>query len=244
LYAQNPVLPALDYPLDLIYDLRMGGGQLGSWQSADYVGRWAGDDVMAALLETPRRISAALVVDDAASVTHVVDVGAGEGPYLAEMLRTFDGARGTWLDSSEPMLERAQEALAEFGSRVRFVLGPAEELAHAGIAPADLVVSSRALHHLRPDDLARAYREVRELLTPGGWFFNLDHVGADAGWEQRYRRIRHLFTGKRRQALRPHREDAPLQPLSAHVRLLEQAGFSAVDVPWRMLYTALIAARA
>ena len=47
----------------------------------------------------------------------------------------------------------------------------------------------------------------------------------------------------RREALQPHREDEPLQPVADHLRYLEQAGFSATDVPWRMLYTALLAAR-
>jgi tRNA (cmo5U34)-methyltransferase len=221
----------------------MGAGQIGSWQSAEYVGRWAGEDVLAQLLEMPRRISISLVEDAGLDVRHIVDLGSGEGPYLADLLRAFEGARGTWLDSSEPMLERARETLAEFGDRVTFVVAPAEGLGEAGLERADVVVSSRALHHLRPDELARAYREVRELLTPGGWFFNLDHVGAEGDWEQRYRRIRAQFTGRRRQALQPHREDEPLHPMSEHLRWLEQAGFAAVDVPWRMLYTALLAAR-
>src|SRR5438105_851309 len=222
----------------------MNAGQLGSWQSADYVGRWAGGDVVAGLLETPRRISIALVEDSGLDVRHVVDLGSGEGPYLADFLRVFGGARGTWFDSSEPMLERARETLAEFGERVTFVVAPAEELGAAGVEAAEVVVSSRALHHLTPDDLGRAYRDVRELLAPGGWFFNLDHVGAAGDWEQRYRRIRDQFTGRRRQSLQPHREDEPLQPVIDHLRWLEQAGFAAVDVPWRMLYTALLAARA
>ena len=221
----------------------MGAGQIGSWQSAEYVGRWAGEDVVARLLETPRRISISLLEDAGLDVRHVVDLGSGEGPYLSDLLRAFEGARGTWLDSSAPMLERAREALAEFGDRVTFVVAPAEELGRAGIDHADVVVSSRALHHLAPDELARAYRDVRELLTPGGWFFNLDHVGAAGDWEQRYRRIRAQFTGKRRQTLQPHREDEPLHPVSDHLRWLEAAGFAAVDVPWRMLYTALLAAR-
>ncbi len=222
----------------------MGAGQLGSWQSAEYVGRWAGDDVLGRLLETPRRISIALVEEAQLDVRHVVDLGSGEGPYLADLLRAFDGARGTWLDSSEPMHERAQETLADFGGRVSFVVAPAEELGATGLARADVVVSSRALHHLTPEELARAYRDVRALLNPGGWFFNLDHVGSADDWEQRYRRIRDQFTGKRRQSLQPHREDEPLHPVSEHLRWLEEAGFEAVDVPWRMLYTALLAARA
>jgi tRNA (cmo5U34)-methyltransferase len=222
----------------------MGAGQIGSWQSADYVRRWAGDDVVGRLLETPRRISISLAADAALDVRHVVDLGSGEGPYLADFLRAFEDARGTWLDSSEPMLDRAREALAGFGDRVTFVVAPAEQLGAAGVAPADVVISSRALHHLTPDELARAYREVHELLAPGGWFFNLDHVGAAGDWEQRYRRIRDQFTGKRQQRLQPHREDEPLHPVTDHLRWLEQAGFAAADVPWRMLYTALLAARA
>src|SRR5437763_555660 len=213
----------------------MGAGQIGSWQSPEYVGQWAGEDVVARLLETPRQVSIALVRDAGIEVSHVVDLGSGEGPYLADFLRTFEHARGTWFDSSEPMLERAREALAEFGDRVTFVIAPAEQLGAAGVERADVVVSSRALHHLIPDELARAYRDVHELLNPSGWFFNLDHVGAAGDWEQRYRRIRDQFTGKRREALQPHREDEPLQAVSDHVRYLEQAGFSAVDVPWRML---------
>jgi len=221
----------------------MTAGQIGSWQSADYVGRWADEDVLARVLETPRRISLALLADAGADVRHVVDVGSGEGPYLADCLRAYPEARGTWLDSSEPMLERARETLAELGDRVTFVIAPAEKLGAAGVETADVVVSSRALHHLAPDDLARAYRDVRELLSPGGWFFNLDHVGAAGDWEQRYRRIREQFTGKRRRELQPHREDEPLQPVADHLRHLEQAGFAAVDVPWRLLYTVLLAAR-
>ena len=222
----------------------MSSGQLGTWQSADYVSRWADDDVLARVLETPRRISLALLADAGAGVRHVVDLGAGEGPYLADCLRAYPEARGTWLDSSEPMLERARESLAELGDRVTFVVASADELPGAGIEPADVVVSSRALHHLTPDALARTYSEVRVLLANGGWFFNLDHVGAEGDWEQRYRRIREQFTGRRRRELQPHREDEPLQAVGDHVRYLEHAGFRFVDVPWRLLYTALLAARA
>jgi tRNA (cmo5U34)-methyltransferase len=222
----------------------MSAGQIGSWHSPEYVGEWAGEDVVGPLLETPRRISIALLQDAGIDVSHVIDLGSGDGPYLADMLRAFEKARGTWFDSSEPMLERAREALAEFGDRVAYVVAPAEGLAAAGLERADVVVSSRALHHLAPDALARCYREVHELLTPGGFFFNLDHVGSENDWEQRYRRIRGLFTGSRQRKLSPHREDEPLQPVADHLRWLEGAGFAAVDVPWRMLYTALLAGRA
>src|SRR5262249_51954620 len=164
----------------------MSAGQIGSWQSADYVGRWADEDVLARVLETPRRISLELLADAGADVRHVVDLGSGEGPYLADGRRAYPGARGPWLAPSEPRLERARESLAELVDRVTFLVAPAEELGAAGIEPADLVVSSRALHHLVPDRLARAYPDVHELLSPGGWVFNLDHVGAPRDLDQRH----------------------------------------------------------
>ncbi len=96
-----------------------GGQQLGSWHEQSYVAQWADDDVVADMLDLPRKISAALVADDGVDVEHVIDLGSGHGPYLALFLRTFPGARGTWVDSSEPMLDLARERLAEFGDRIR-----------------------------------------------------------------------------------------------------------------------------
>jgi SAM-dependent methyltransferase len=214
----------------------------GSWQEADYVSRWAADDVLARMLELPRRIATALVRDGGGEVRHVIDLGSGEGPFLAEFLHAFPEARGTWVDSSEAMLPRAQEALAGLGDRVTYVIAAAEELPDLGAA--DAVVSSRALHHLAPDALLRCYAHVRSLLSGGGWFFNLDHVGSDGDWESRYRRVRDEFTGARRTPLERHREDEPLLSMARHLELLEAAGFEALDVPWRTFYTALLAARA
>jgi trans-aconitate methyltransferase len=215
---------------------------LGSWQEPEYVSRWAADDVLARRLELPRRISTALVRDARVEVGHVIDLGSGEGPYLAEFLRAFPDARGTWVDVSKAMFPRAREALVDLGDRVTYVLASAEELPDLG--PTEVVVSSRALHHLTPEALSRCYADVRSLLNRGGWFFNLDHGGSGADWEERYRRIRDEFVGARRTPLERHREDEPLLPLRRHLELLEAGGFAAVDVPWRTFYTALLAARA
>lgn len=217
--------------------------ELGSWKSADYVDQWLSEDVVADLLVLPRRISLALVEDAGAPVSHVVDLGSGHGPYLELFLEAHPDARGTWVDSSAPMEEAARERLAHLGDRVRFVLADVRGLADAGIEPASVVVSSRALHHLSHDDLARLYRTLFDLVDPGGFIFNLDHVGAPGDLEQAYRRIRAPFTGERKQPLRPHREDHPLARADEHATWMTDAGFEHPDVPWRTLYTALIAAR-
>jgi len=216
---------------------------LESFESREYAADWVGEDILADLLDLPRRLSAALVVDAEIPVEHVLDIGSGHGPYLALFLRSFPDARATWVDSSEAMRELAREPLAEFGDRVEYVLADAERLDEARLEQADVVLTSRVFHHFSPESLQRTYRAVHDLVVPAGFFFNLDHIGPAEGWEARYRRIRPQFTGRRQRPLKPHRHDFPLQPIPEHLRWIEDAGFEAPDVPWRTLYTALIAAR-
>jgi SAM-dependent methyltransferase len=217
--------------------------QLGSWHSADYVGAWLGEDVVADMLDLPRRISLALVADAGIDVTHVVDLGSGHGPYLEVFLDAFPNARGTWVDSSTPMEEAARERLSRFEGRVRYVLSDVRNLGGVEVDTATAVVSSRALHHLSHESLAALYRTVHDLVRPGGFVFNLDHVGAPGDLEQAYRRVRREFTGERSKALQPHREEYPLARTDEHAGWMAAAGFESPDLPWRTLYTALIAAR-
>ena len=217
--------------------------QLESWESPEYAAQWAGEDVIADMLDLPRRISVALVADSGVDVTHVVDVGSGPGAYLELFLRAFPDARGTWIDVSDAMRELAQERLGAFGDRVTYVVGDAERLHESELAPADVVISSRALHHFSPESLQRIYRNVHELLRPGGFIFNLDHVGAPGEWDRRYRRIRDQFTGPRKRELKPHRHDYPLPSADDHLRWIAAAGFETPDVAWRTFYTVLLVAR-
>ena len=69
---------------------------LESWHSAEYAAAWAGEDVIANLLELPRRLSTAIVADAGVEVGHVIDLGSGPGTYLEHFLQAFPDARGTW----------------------------------------------------------------------------------------------------------------------------------------------------
>jgi trans-aconitate methyltransferase len=214
-----------------------------SWHSASYAAQWAGEDVIANMLDLPRRMSVAFVADAGIEVEHVVDLGSGPGVYLATFLDAFPGARGTWVDSSEAMLELGQQELARFGDRIDWVVHDVEQLETAAIAPAQVVASSRALHHFTPESLAHVYRAVFDLVAPGGFAINLDHVGAPGDWEDVYRRVRGQFTGDRKQKLAAHRQDGPLALVDAHLGWLADAGFASPDAPWRTFYTALLLAR-
>jgi ubiquinone/menaquinone biosynthesis C-methylase UbiE len=214
-----------------------------SWHSASYAASWAGEDVIANMLELPRRISAALVADAGIAVEHAIDLGSGPGVYLELFLDAFPGARGTWVDSSEAMLELARKELDRFGDRVAYVIHDVEHLETAELAPAQVVTSSRTLHHFSPESLAHVYRTVFDVVVPGGFAVNLDHVGAPGDWEDVYRRVRAQFTGDRKQKLAAHRHDYPLAPTEVHLGSLRDAGFESPDAPWRTFYTALMVAR-
>lgn len=221
----------------------MTTGELGSWHSDEYVADWIGADVLADMLTLPRQLSAALVADSGDPVEHVVDLGAGHGPYLGVLLNAFPGARGTWVDSSEPMQAAARERLVPLEGRIGYVLGDIERLAELDLDPADVVVTSRVLHHFSPESLRAFYSAAFDVLRPGGFFFNLDHFGCPDGWEKRYRRIREQFTGKPKRDTPPHRHDFPFQQATDHLRWIEAAGFEPPDTPWRTFFSSLLAAR-
>jgi tRNA (cmo5U34)-methyltransferase len=217
--------------------------QLPTWSEDEFVTEWVNTDIVENMLTLPRRISVAVTADAEVPVSHVIDLGSGPGAYLEALLRAYPEARGTWVDSSDQMQEIARERLASLEDRVEYRLGEIESLADLNLEHGEIVLTSRVVHHLPPDAIQRLYREVHRLLRPGGFFFNLDHFGAPADWESRYRRIRPKFTGPRTSDIPPHRHDYPFSPIDNHLDWLEQAGFTAPDVPWRTFYTALLAAQ-
>ena len=219
------------------------GEEIQSWESREYASAWAGEDVISDMLDLPRRISVATVADAGIAVDHVVDLGSGPGAYLVPFLRAFPAARATWIDVSDAMRELAEPELAEFDGRITYVVADAEHLAEIAVEPAQVVLSSRALHHFSPTSLQAVYRAAYDIVVPGGFVMNLDHVGARADWEQVWRRIRGQFTGDRKKRLDPHRQDYPLARAEDHAAWMEAAGFDPADTPWRMFYTALIVAR-
>jgi trans-aconitate methyltransferase len=215
---------------------------LGSWHSDDYVAAWAGEDVLADFLTLPRQISAALAGHSGIAVQHVVDLGAGPGPYLELFLDAFPRAHGTWVDSSAPMEPLGREHLSRFGNRVDFVLGDVEDVGSLGLGEAQVILSSRAIHHFSHESIRNVYRGAYDLLSEGGWFFNLDHFGTTSDWKDRYRAIRDQFTGARTRRLEAHREPFELTEPEEQIAWLREIGFDA-DIPWRTFFTALLAAR-
>jgi SAM-dependent methyltransferase len=241
---------------------------LADWREPAYANAWNDRDALRDLLDLPRRMAAALIGYDASPRT-VLDIGSGPGAFLEIFLDAFPDARGTWTDASEAMRDIAVQSLARFGDRVTYVIADMTDLSAvaapqalqapetqdqqdvpataattaAAAGAADVVLSSRASHHLDPAGLAVFYAQAAERLNPQGWMVNLDHIGPANAWNTRYRAARPQFTGPRRAAGEGHKHTSPLPSLDDHLAAMTGAGFGDVDLAWKAFGTVMLLGR-
>lgn len=109
----------------------------------------------------------------------ILDLGSGDGIVGDAALRVWPSAQLTLLDFSPPMLENAKSRFGERGN-VRTVEAdfgdPAWSVALGARFHADLALSAYAIHHQEDERKQSLYREIYELLEPGGVFLNIEHV--------------------------------------------------------------------
>lgn len=214
------------------------------WTDASFTRAWLQEDDLGDVLARPRSLAAAVVALDVPAPRTVVDLGSGPGTFLKLFLDRFPAAQGVWSDVSEPMREEAATNLARFGDRVTYRLGNLTDLEGTGIPRGvDVILTSRALHHLDLTRLTAFYRDAAARLAPGGWLVNLDHVGVGEDWQRRLREVRPLLTGRRRERSTRHRHDGPLPRVPDHLRGYAEAGLDDVEVVWRELHTCLFLGR-
>lgn len=194
----------------------------------------------------------------------VLDVCCGQGLLSEAYLSRHPGARVVLMDGSEEML-------ADATARVEARIGDVEKLV-ADIHDRDWrqglrcggVVSSLAIHHLDGAEKAVFYRDVHEMLLPGGMFVMADlvePVGAAARavaadhWEQGVAAASEAQYGGDG-ALRafvdsewnyyrltgPDPVDKP-SSVAEHLGWLTDAGFEDVDVVWMYGGHAIFTAR-
>lgn len=206
----------------------MPGGWSDPGRVAEYLSR-----------EIPNREIAETLLLDAlpASVDRFLDLGCGDGRLLSLVRSRHPDARGLGVDSSEPMLSRAE---ARFTDQQQSVELCNHDLSRpltdddvvAANAPFEAIVSALAIHHLTDERKRTLLAEAHELLSPGGMFVNLDLVcSASQALHARFR-----------QAIgRP--EDDPsdrLAPLCDQLGWMRDAGFVEVDCRFKWLEMALM----
>jgi ubiquinone/menaquinone biosynthesis C-methylase UbiE len=122
---------------------------------------------------------------------HVIEVGAGTGANLP----FYGGAveKVTMAEPEAPMAHRLARRIREQGRDVDLVQAPAEQLPFPD-GQFDTAVSTLVLCTVA--DQARALRELRRVLKPGGRLLFIEHVRSDepglAAWQDRLNRLNRI----------------------------------------------------
>lgn len=172
----------------------------------------------------------------------ILDVGTGQGLLAALFLDAFPAASAVGLDASEAMRQVAMQRMAAYGDRFEYMLGNFVE----GELPADLgepfdvVVSSRAIHHVPSRDKQLLYAAIYRVLAPAGVFLNLDGARPDDA-------LRDVYTAAGGRPARSHPDSERARETSHYFETLDEqleflrtAGFRSVDCFWKSLDLVLI----
>lgn len=119
-------------------------------------------------------------------VRRVLDLGCGDGFLAAPVLDAWPDCFGVLVDFSETMLDAARKRFEDRPDRVAIVAAdygePGWAEALGGRHVYDAIVSGFSIHH-QPDGRKRTlYEELFELLAPGGFFVNIEHVSSPTPW--------------------------------------------------------------
>lgn len=107
----------------------------------------------------------------------VLELGSGPGHLAAAILSACPVYEYVALDFSDAMHELAREHLGDLASRVRFERRDFREPDWPnGLSFFDAAVTLQAIHETRHRNRAPAlFRQIREILKPGGLFLYCDH---------------------------------------------------------------------
>lgn len=136
------------------------------WQSAGYEDKWGisyDERCIRYAVDRFRRICP----EDPWPYESVLEIGAGTGFFLLNLLQAGLAARGTVTDIAPGMVAVATANATTLGFTVDGEVADAEALGLASEA-FDLVIGHAVLHHI--PDVEAALREVLRVLRPGGRF--------------------------------------------------------------------------
>lgn len=175
---------------------------------------------------------AALLEQVPRDARRILDLGTGDGRFLALLHVDRPDALGVGVDVSEPMLGAARERFAG-DRRVELIAHDLDEPLPA-LGRFDAVVSSFAIHHLEQQRKRSLYGEVLDLLEPGGVFANLEHVASPTP------RLHLAFLAAIGET--PEEEDPSdrLLDVETQLRWLREHGFEDVDCHWKWLEMVLL----
>jgi SAM-dependent methyltransferase len=153
---------------------------LHDWSSKEYVRDWATrqDRYEDERLPQFQMIAEAIPFARDAAI-EILDVGAGYGALTQFLLEQFPDATALCQDGSDEMAKLGRQRMAKWKGRFDYVIA---DFSKPGWSRAidgsfDTIVSTIAIHNVRvPAIIENIYKELFQLLKPGGCFLNLDLV--------------------------------------------------------------------
>jgi tRNA (cmo5U34)-methyltransferase len=172
-----------------------------------------------------------------------LDTGCGTGYTVELALPLFPRARFTLADPDEAMLSFAKTRLKDVaGNRVRFLppMPTAGLLAHRESLHPQVITAIQCHHYLQPHERREATRVCFELLDPGGLYVTFENIepripqGTQIALE-RWKRFQ-VESGRSPESVQDHAKRFKTKyfpiPVEEHLRLLDDAGFSVVELFW------------
>lgn len=142
--------------------------------------RW---DAQQEMFNPDRELRFQVMFDIVASVirgpVRALDLGAGPGSLSARFLRRFPRGRCTAVDYDPVVLRVGRGALGTMHGRLEWVdanLADPFWTKRLTLHRYNVALSTTALHWLRRPELLRLFRQVRQVLRPGGLFLNGDFI--------------------------------------------------------------------
>lgn len=169
---------------------------------------------------------------------NLLDIGCGAGNYTLKMLEKIPNLNCTLIDLSMPMLERAQQRVAEFTKgKIEILQADILEI-DLPENEYDIILAAAVLHHLREDsDWERVFTKIYKSLKPGGSFWisdliNHEPLALNQLFEDRYAQyLEDLGGAEYRQKVLDYidAEDSP-RSVAYQLELMRKVGFSYTDV--------------
>lgn len=192
-------------------------------------------------------------------VSRFLDLGCGDGILGNALLSEHPGARGVFVDFSDTMIRAAREKVLTVTRQATFITQDYGTPSWIEVviphAPFDVIVSGFSIHH-QPNERKRTlYKELYDLLAPGGMFLNLEHVASASPWlqgvfdqhfvEALWRYHEKLGTTQTRDQIaheyyhRPDKGVNILAPVNEQCQWLRDIGYQQVDCYFKVFELAL-----
>jgi cyclopropane fatty-acyl-phospholipid synthase-like methyltransferase len=170
----------------------------------------------------------------------MLDLGCGTGLELDEIFKRLPDVSVVGIDLTQAMLDKLKQKHKD--RNIRLICGSYFDT-DFGENVFDTVISFQTMHHFSNDKKIGLYTKIRKALKSDGAYIECDYMVSEQSDEDNYFAE---YTKLRQEMKVPDGEfyhyDIPCT-INNQIALFKKAGFSSVDMTWRMGNTTIIISR-